>query len=869
MARRWGGNLRFWERDLDAEVEEEFRFHLEAEVEELTARGATAEAAREAALRRFGDLARFRAECRRSDARRAGRARRADWLGALRQDLRLALRSFRRQPRFVGAAVLTVAVGIAANAGIFSIVRGVLLEPLPFPEPQRLVRIWETNPAIDDFSASDPNFLDWRAQSRSFARLAAFRGTGFELAGAGEPLRVTGLRASADLLPLLGARPRLGRVFTAAEDTPGGDTAVAVVSEGFWRRHLGADPAAVGRALELDDQAHVVVGVLGPEFAFGEVEVVVPLVPDPAVNRGHHTLAVVGRLAPGVALEQARAEMEAIAGRLAAEYPDSNRDWGVRLATFQDWLIGPEFTRRVLVLQGAVICVLLLACANVANLMLARAAGRRGEMGMRAALGAGRGRLLRQLLTESLVLAALGGAVGVVLAWGGLALLRRLGSVGIPRPEALSLDGAVVAGAALASLLTGLAFGAAPALRLSRARLDEVGGRRAGERRRRWDAALVAVQVALAMVLLTGAGLLGRSFARLQEVELGFTPERVLTARLSLPARRYPPARIVAFQRQLVERLAALPGVEAAALTNIAPFLGGNTSIPVRRERGAEGDFLAANWRAVTPGYFAALEVPIRRGRGLEASDGEEASPAVVVGETLARRLWPGEDPIGRSLFAGGDDRPWTVVGVGGDIRDVELAGGPVNVIYLPAAQIGLPTIALLVRTAGEPAAAAAAVRRAIWALDPALPIQQLQPLAENLRAALQAPRFSTFLLALFAALALILAAVGVYAVIAFTVAQRTHEIGVRLALGARPGRVLRQVVRDGLAVGALGIALGAAGALAASRALAGLLFATSPTEPATYALVALGLGAIVALASLVPARRAARVDPSAALRVP
>jgi putative ABC transport system permease protein len=869
---RVGRQLRalFWKAPVDQEVSAELGFHIEMLTRQFVAAGLSPDDAREAALRRFGDRARIEAACRDIATLTERDMRLTEYLRELGQDIGYALRQLPRYPGFAIAAVLMLSLGVGATTAMFSVVHAVVLAPLPFPHPDRVVRIYETNPNSDTFSSSDPNYLDWRAQSRSFEIMSAFRGGARTLTGDGDPRRLTGIAATASFFDLVGARAALGRLFTEEEDRPTGNRDVVLLSDGLWRSEFGADPSIVGRSIVLDGRSMLVMGVLTPEFAFGETDLVFPLAPDPSSSRGNHTLSTMARLRPGVSLAQAQAELSAIALRLAEQYPASNEDWGVRLLSAQDWIVGPEFTRRLLVLQGAVIFVLLLACANVANLLLARAVARQREIGVRAALGAGRGRLVRQLVTESAVLSVVGGAAGLLVAYGGVALLRRLDPSNIPRVDEVGVSGVVLAFAFLMALATGVIFGVMPALHATRGNLHDLlkTGMRVAGGAQRLRGALVVTQVAVAVVLLVGAGLLVRSFARLQGVSPGFEVERVLTGRISLPEAAYPRERIPEFQRQLLERLTAIPGVAGAATTNIAPFIGGSTAIDFRVDgEPADAPFRSASWRSVTPSYFRTMGIPLRGGRGVEARDDSTAENIVVVTESLARRLWPNQSALGKRLRPGGNPGAWTVVGVVGDIRDVELAGAPQDVLFLSYQQVPWRSLTVLVRATDDPMAVAAAVRRAMRALDPTIPLRDLQPLAENVRTSLAVPRFSTLMLSLFAAIALGLAALGIYAVMAFTVAQRTREIGVRIALGARPARVVREVVRGGAALTVLGIALGVAGAVALTKVLSGLLFGVAATDAATYAAVALILSAVALIASAIPASRAARVDPLVALR--
>jgi predicted permease len=563
--------------------------------------------------------------------------------------------------------------------------------------------------------------------------------------------------------------------------------------------------------------------------------------------------------------------MRAIARQLGQQYPESNAEWGVRIASFQDWLVGPELRDRVIALLVAVGLLLLMACVNVANLLIARASTRQREMGLRAALGAGRWRITRQLLTESLTLAAIGAAAGVALAAAAMPVLRKVGGDAVPRLDEMSLDLRVLAFAVGASLITGLLFGLAPALHAARLGLHGMlrsGTRVAGSGRLRNT--LVVASIALAVLLLVGAGLVGTSFLRLVRVDPGFDPEHVLVASISLPAERYPNDRIAAFHTEAMRRIAAIPGVRAAGMINIAPFSGGNTAIPfsvVGRPPARPGEFPQAGWRSVTPGYFAALGIRLKRGRLLNESDLEKGPPVIVISDTMAGRFWPGEDPIGRQIQIQGARNPFTVVGVVGDTRTQTLEDEPAPVMYLAYRQVSLRSMWLTVRAVGAPTSVASAVQREIWAIDKTLPVANMQPLTQLMSEVAGQPRLTMLIFGLFASAALALAVIGVYGVVAYSVAQRTREIGVRLALGAQPSRIVRGVLRHGLTLAALGIMIGLIAAYALTRFIAAILYGTEPTDAVTYGAVALTLTACAAAASLAPARRAATVDPVTALR--
>jgi putative ABC transport system permease protein len=563
--------------------------------------------------------------------------------------------------------------------------------------------------------------------------------------------------------------------------------------------------------------------------------------------------------------------MRAVARHLSQQYPESNGEWGVRLATFSDWLIGPELRDRIVALLFAVGLLLLLACVNVANLLIARASTRQREMGVRAALGAGRGRIARQLLTESLTLAAIGTVIGVALAAAAMPVLRSVGGDAVPRLDEMSLDWRVIAFAASASLLTGLLFGVAPALHASRVGLHGVlrsGARVSSTGRLR--STLVVASIALAMLLLVGAGLVGTSFLRLMRVDTGFDPEHVLVASILLPAERYPTDRLAAFHREAMSRINAIPGVRAAGMISIAPFSGGSTATPftvVGRPPARPGEFPSAAWRVVTPGYFAALGIRLERGRLFNETDGRDGPPVIMITDTMARRFWPGEDAVGKQIQPQGSQKLFTVVGVVDDIRTQALADEPEPLMYLSYQQVAPRSMWLTVRAVGAPTSVAGAVQREIWAIDKTLPVANMQPLTQLVSEAAAQPRLTMLIFGLFASAALALAAIGVYGVVAYSVAQRTREIGVRMALGAQPGRIVSGVLRHGLTLAVIGIAIGVAGAYALARFITAILYGTEPTDAVTYGAVAVLLTMCATFASLVPARRAAKVDPVTALR--
>ena len=805
--------------------------------------------------------------------------RRTEWLAELRHDLRCALRGLRASPGFTAVALLTLAMGIGASTTIFSVANAVLLRPFPYLEPERIVRLYETNPSTETFSVSEPNYLDWQQRVRGLSQLAAFTGGNLTLLGDGDPEELSAMAVTPSLFPLLGVRPLIGRVFSEEESKPGAPARVVVLSNAMWQTRFGADPQVVGRTLNLNGRPYEVIGVMQPEFVFpGNPGLWEPLAPSATASRGEtprgdRRLGVIGRLAPDVTLARALDELESVARDLARQYPETNSEWGANVTSLEEWLIGDELRTRVQVLLVAVGLLLLMGCVNVANLLLARATARQREMSVRAALGAGRGRIVRQLLTESLVLAAIGAALGVALTVMAVPVLRDVGGTAIPRLDELDIDWRVVAFGIAASLVTGILFGIAPALQASRAALNDVlrsGGRVAAAGRLR--SIFIVTSVAMALVLLVGAGLVGRSFERLMRVDYGFRAEGVFTASLTLSGERYRErAKLAAFYSEAARRLSATPGIRAVGFTNIAPFSGGSTAIRfavVGRQPASADEFLSANWRSVTPGYFAALGIALKKGRLIAESDGEREPRVVVITETMARRIWPGVDPVGQRITVGGNAaQPWTVVGVVGDIRDQLLEEEPAPMMYLSFRQVAWTNMWLLVRGTGDPMALAPVIRREIHAIDPLLPVANEQPLSRLVSEIAAQPRFTALIFGLFASAALVLAVVGVYGLVAYGVTQRTREIGVRLALGATPARIVRGVVRHGVGLASFGVAIGLWAAYALSRFMQGILYDVAATDAVTYLAVASLLMACAAAASILPARWAARLDPVRALR--
>jgi len=798
--------------------------------------------------------------------------------------LRQALRALRRSPAFTLAALATFALGVGANATVFGVVNAVLLRAYPFAEPGRLVALYERDVrgGNDRFPLSPANFRDWQREARSLTGVAAMGRAEFTLRpdGGGEPVRVSGTRVSWTLPRVLGVAPQLGRVFTEADDRPGAPR-VAVISHRLWHTRFGGAPGIVGRAVDINAQPVTVIGVLpaAVRYPSGEEDLWLPFaMTDSAwmAQRGNHSLGVVGRLAPGATIEQARAELSAVAARIAAAYPAEQANFGASVFPFHDSLTrGARPT--LLVLLGAVTFVLLLACANVANLTLARGAARQREVALRAAVGARRWHLLRQPLAESLLLGLGGAALGLGVAAWACSALPALVPANIPRLDEAGVDWRVAAFTLAVALLASALAGVLPALQTARADLQGVlktGGRGtagAGSPARTRDVLFVA-EVAFAFVLLTGAGLALTSLGRLLAVEPGFAPERVLTARVALPRVRYASDTAQArFWAALEERLAAIPGASAAGVVSLVPLGGGMSYMGYQivgrpSLRPNEGP-MAVTYYA-SPGYLRAFGVPVRRGRAFTAADRLGAPTVAVVSERLARAHFPGEDPMGRRVQPFGDDGPkFEIVGVVGDVKHTSLADEERPSLYIPMAQVATSRAAVVLRASGDPAALAGAVRRAVAELDPTLAVADVQPMRRVIAQATARPRFSALLLAAFAGCAVLLALVGIYGVVANGVTQRRAEFGVRMALGARPGDVARHVIGGSLRRAAVGVVLGLGGAAALTRLMASQLYATSPLDPSVLAGGVALVMLVGAAATWIPARRATRVDPMLALR--
>jgi putative ABC transport system permease protein len=882
-----------WRQRQEDELNAEIQTHLDEAMRDRLERGESAERARANARREFGNVGLIK------------EVTRATWGWAtferFGQDLRFGLRMLRKQPGFSLIAILTLALGIGANTAIFSVVNAVLLKPFDYPEAERIMFLSSARLSEPDSSnaISYPNFLDWQQQQTAFSHLAAARNRTFNLTGVAEPMQVSGAIISPEAFPLLGVAPQLGRVFTAQDNQLNASRTV-VLSHAFWQQQFAGEANVVGRQLLLDDLSYTVIGVMPPRFKVWAGEVWVPFGlfgnEDFATHRGGIvSIFALGRLKPGVTLEQARAEFNVIAARLAAQYPETNQGSGVRIISWSE-SFGRKIRPTLLLFMGAVGFVLLIACANVASLLLARTATREKELAIRAALGAGRWRLMRQLLLESLPLAALASLAGWLLAnWGLNLILALLPDDLLPAETNVRLDARVLVFALGLTLLTTLLCGLLPALRFSQSRVNEGlkdGGRLSTSDAGSWRmrSALVVIEVALSVVLLVGAGLLIKSIFRLQQAELGFKKESLLTVDLLLSHKKYSQARqIEAFFNRALEQFKALPGVEAAATINGGPYSNWGTGMPLVREghsyRSDEMSGRGCHYLLTQGDYLAALGLPLVSGRNFTAQEMSNASPVVVINQAAADKFFPGENALGQRIRLGSPDNllppdapptekpAWlTVIGIAKNHRPIDLAMPYQPTTFLPMAQETrnarmLNAMTLMLRTSQDPTTLISAVRQRIHELDPDQPIARIATVDARIADSLKPQRFNTLLMSLFAALALMLAVIGLYGVLAYNVVQRTPEIGIRLALGAQSGNIIAMVMKQGLSLTILGLTLGLMGAAVLTRLLERLLHGVSTTDAPTFIAIALLLLAVAALACWIPARRATQVDPLIALR--
>ncbi len=801
-------------------------------------------------------------------------------MGSIWQDLRYGVRMLWRAPGFTAIAVFALALGVGANTAIFSVVNAVVLRPLPFPDAARLVWFDGALPAkgVKESSLSKPDYLDWRKEADVFADTTAFVEGSAILSGEdGEPERVPRGVVTASFFPTVGVNPMLGRALSAEDELPGSEL-VTVLSYGLWQRRFGANPKVVGSKMTLSGRSVTVVGVMPAGFDYpGGAQVWSPLRNSADdVKRDNRYLHVLARLKPTVTLEGAQTQIDTISGRLGQQYPETNGGWTAHLTGLQERTTS-GVRSSLLLLFGAVGFVLLIACANVANLLLARATARRKEIALRTALGAGRLRIIRQLLTESLLLAMLGGVAGLILSLFLTDLLVAISPADVPRLDEITLDARVLGFTVGVVTLVGLLFGIAPAMQASKTELNEAlkeGGRSSTEGRNRLRALLVVSEVALSLLLLVGAGLLIKSFVLLRDVPPGFDPKNVLTMRISLPAARYAePQQQANFYRELMERTRVLPGVEAAGATLSLPL--GGSKFSVGRSFVREGRALATeesqdtDYFVATPDYFKAMRVPLKAGRTFTERDTADAPQVVVVNESLARRVFPGEDPIGKHLTVWRDEKfAREIIGIVGDVKSSTLDAEVNSQIYVPHAQdAGWGGLSLAVRTKGEPEALTAGVRSAVLSIDKNLPVFDIKTMDDVLANSVANNRLVMLLFSVFALFALLLATVGIYGVIAYSVARRTHEIGIRMALGAQASDVLRLIVGQGMLLALIGVGLGLLGAFAVTRVMESQLYGVSATDPLTFAIVASMLAAVALVACYIPARRATKVDPMIALR--
>ncbi|MEY2563052.1 MAG: hypothetical protein QOH88_1245 [Verrucomicrobiota bacterium] len=872
----------------EAEIVEELSQHCEDQYEQALSRGATEEEARAGVLLEINEANVLAGELKRVERRMPqdpvimGTEGKTNMLKDLAQDLRYGLRMLVKNPAFTIIAVIALALGIGANSAIFSVVNTVLLRPLPYKNPDALVMIWEeaSHLGFPRNTPSPANFLDWRTQNTVFEGMAAIAEKSFNLTGVGEPERLDGRRVSANLFSLLGVDAQLGRTLLEEEDKPG--TRVVILSFGLWQRRFGSDPGIIGKPLTLSGESYTVVGVMPRSFQFptrdDQLWVPIAFPAEEASQRGSHYLEVIGRIKPGVSLKQAQAEMDTIAARLAQQYPDYNVRIGNVVTPLHEQVVG-DIRPALLVLLGAVGFVLLISCANVANLLLARAAVRQKEIALRLALGASRSRLTRQFLAESVLLAVLGGGVGLALSLVGINILKAFIPENISQAQAIGIDGKVLVFTILVSLITGLIFGLAPATQASNFNVNDTlkeGGRdsSSGTRGNRIRSLLVISEVAVSFILLIGAGLLINSFFHLRKLDPGYRADHLLTMKVALPETKYPDKeRRAPFYAEVLRRVRALPGVQSAAVASNLPLTYNGDSMPI----GVEGrpdpppdqrpDVIL---RVVSPGYFNTMGIPLVKGRDFTEQDKGDAVRAVVVSEKTARYFWPGQDPIGKRLRPGSttSDSPWReVVGIVKDVRQNDFVAEPKMQMYLTYEQVGsFPPNALVVRTNVEPLSLGATVRRAVWEVDKDQPVSDIRSMEEIVSVAVARQRFSMLLLVVFAALALVLAAVGIYGVMSYSVAQRTREIGIRIALGATKGDVLKLAVGHGLRLVVIGVAIGLASALILTRVMSSLLFGISATDPATFVAISLVLITVALVASYIPALRATKVDPMVAL---
>jgi putative ABC transport system permease protein len=863
-------------KKMEEELEKELRFHVDQHTADLIAQGLDPAEARRRARLALGGPEQVKEHCR--------DARGTRWLEDLLQDLRYGARTLMKKPGFALVSVITLAAGIAANTTIFSVADALVLRPFNFPHQERLVMVWERGEnggGFDHGSVAPGNFNDWREQNQSFERLVAIVGRSFDLTGAHQPERFSGYGVSAGFFDAFGVKPALGRAFLPGEDRPGRDQ-VVVLKHSLWERRFGSDPNIVGRTLTLNAKTFTVIGVMPPDFnfPFNGGEMWAPLAFDDKTKqeRLSHYLRAMGLLRPGVGIAQANADLDAISRRAQRLYPDTNAGVSSNVVGMTEDIVR-EAQEYMLPLVGTVAFVLLIACVNVANMLFSRAFGRRKEIAVRLALGASRWRLVRQLLTESLLLALAGGVIGLLLSFWAVDLLR--GAMPedfakfIPGFDHFGVNRVVLLFTLMISMLTGVLFGLTPAWQASKPNLNESlkegakGASSAGSRQR-LRSGLVVAEVALSLVLLIGAGLMIRSFVAMLRDDVGFNPQGALSFQLALSREKYSEAQQRDFYDQLLQRLEALPGVVAAGATCILPMSNDNEGRIfeiVGRPPFEKGKGPGVDYRVVTPRYFDAIGMSLRRGRGFTAGDNERAPGVVIINETFARRFFPSQEAIGQRIITGGADKPIEIVGVVGDIKDLDLDMVPRPALYVPYSQNPRNYMGVVLRAAGEPMALTGAARDEVMKIDPALPVSNLKTVERMIHEVTSPKRIMTAMMGVFAGIALLLAGVGLYAVMAYAVSQRTHEIGIRMTMGARSRDVMRLVTGQGMKLTIAGLTLGIAGAFALTRVMEPLLYGVTPTDPLTFILISMSLVSVALLACWIPARRATRVDPIVALR--
>ncbi len=870
LLRRWRALIH--KNELDYELDEEMQFHLDRDIEQKVRSGMTPEAARYAALKSFGRVDQSKEECR--------DARGVTLVDNVLRDISYSVRILLKSYAFTFVVILTLALGIGANTAIFSFANGILLRPLPYPQSDRLAVIDETafKQGIDSMSVSYPNFLDWREQNTVFEGMGTYFGSNrFALSGAGEPIEIRGSRISHGLFEVLRVSPLLGRTFTVNEDRPEED-AVIILGHDLWQRNFGGIPEIIGQKVMISNRPRTVVGVMPKGFRFPEVaELWVPLALTPQTfTRTDHGLSAIARLKDGVSFAEAQTEMNNIAARIEEQNPVTNEGLGVKVTSLHESLSG-DYRQALLILLGVVGCVLLVACVNVANLMLARATARQKEFALRAALGAGRWQIMRQLFVESLILATVGGALGFALSLWALHLLLTAIPIQLPFWMNFGIDLRVLGFTIAITVLTGLIFGAVPALQTSRVDLNDTlkeGGRGTVGARGRSRSLLVVTEIALSLVLLVGAGLMVQSFLRLRRVNIGLDAKNVLTATVILPQAKYRERdKRAAFFKQLVERVRGIPGVQAAAATATLPLSGGNWGRSLTVEGFqvlSVGQAPSIQHTVVTPDYFRTMGITLLAGRDFTDADAKDALEVTIIDERLAHEYWPNQSAIGKRVRFGPpeDNEPWhTIIGVVRAVRHQRVQEDTRKSVYLPHLQIPVSGLSLVARTSSAPHELVGAIRREVTQLDSDLPVSEVATMEEVVAESIWQPRLYATLFAVFGGAALVLALIGIYGVMAFLVQTRTHEIGVRMALGATARDVFTLIVGRGMKLTAIGVLIGVAGAAALTRLMHSLLFNTSATDPITFILIPVMLSLAAFFACYIPARRAAKVDPLVALR--